>query len=74
MAIFDGMDKSHLIELYKFVSNKVAEGKNFQYILTLNEEGHLTENFGEGELLDPEKIADEAIIVLSPQNLLLGDF
>ncbi len=73
-AIFDGMDKSHLIELYKFVNSKVASGKNFQYILTLNEEGHLTDNFGDGELLEPDKIADEAIIVLSPNKLLFGDF
>jgi uncharacterized protein YydD (DUF2326 family) len=73
-GIFDGMDKTHLIELYKYISEKKEDGLEFQYILTLNEEGHLSNNFGEGDLLDPYKIAEEAIKVLTPLNPLLGDF
>lgn len=69
-GIFNEMDKTHLIELYKFLNEKKEEGLDFQYILTLNEEGTLTDNFGDSDLLNPDKIADEAILVLTPNNKL----
>lgn len=69
-GIFNEMDKTHLIELYKFLNEKKEEGLNFQYILTLNEEGHLTENFGDSDLLTPEKIKEKAILVLTPYDML----
>lgn len=71
-GIFNEMDKTHLIELYKYLNEQKADGKEFQYILTLNEEGTLTDNFGEADLLTPEKIADESIKVLTPTKLLFG--
>jgi len=46
------------------------EGLKFQYILALNEEGTLTANFGDSDLLNPDKIAAEAILVLTPNNKL----
>jgi len=69
-GIFNEMDKTHLIELYKLLNEKKEEGINFQYILALNEEGTLTDNFGDSDLLNPDKIAAEAILVLTPNNKL----
>lgn len=72
-GIFNEMDKSHLIELYKYLNEKQKEGLEFQYILTLNEEGTLSENFGDSDLLTPDKIEQESILVLKPSSKLFGE-
>jgi len=69
-GIFDGMDKAHLISLYEYM-NKLSESIQFQYIVTLNEAGTLSENFGKSDILNPEIIEKEAIINLTPSNKLL---
>ncbi|GGD42600.1 hypothetical protein GCM10011514_03210 [Emticicia aquatilis] len=73
-GIFDGMDKAHFIKLYEFLEEQKLQGKRFQYILTYNEEGTLTDNFGNADKVTTEKIEAEAILVLSPKKKLLGDF
>lgn len=73
-GVFDGMDKSHFIQLYKYLNEQLMEGKEFQYIVTLNEEGTLSTKFGESGLVIPEKIAEEAILILTPNKKLLGKF
>jgi uncharacterized protein YydD (DUF2326 family) len=61
-GLFDSMDKAHFIE------NTLSQGIKFQYIITLNEEGTLNENFGEFEKINTDKIEAEAIAVLTPVN------
>ncbi len=73
-GILDGMDKTHFIELVKFLEEKKLQGSEFQYIITLNEEGTLTENFGNADIVNTQKIEDEAILVLTPEKKLLGNF
>jgi uncharacterized protein YydD (DUF2326 family) len=73
-GIFDGMDKAHFIALYQFLEEQKLQGKNFQYIMTYNEEGTLTDNFGKSDLVTTEKIEAEAILVLTPDKKLLGEF
>lgn len=73
-GIFDGMDKAHFIALYQFLEEQKLQGKEFQYIMTYNEEGTLTDNFGKADLVTTEKIEAEAILVLTPERKLLGDF
>lgn len=73
-GIFDGVDKSQFIETVKLIERKIKEGMEFQYILTLNEEGTLSQNFGESDYVNPDKLRDEAILVLSPDRKLLGEF
>lgn len=73
-GIFDGMDKAHFIALYQFLEEQKLQGKDFQYIMTYNEEGTLTDNFGKADLVTTEKIEAEAILVLTPEKKLLGDF
>lgn len=72
-GIFDGMDKAHFVHLYKFIQETVKT-YDFQYIITLNEEGILSdEDFGEGaENLTKEGIEREAILVLTPDKKLFG--
>lgn len=70
-GIFDGVDRWHLVHLYKYLQE--LSGKyDFQYILTLNEEWILNdENFGAwAQELTSEKIESEAIIVLTPDKKL----
>ena len=68
-GLFDGMDKAHFIELYNFIENTLSQGKKFQYIITLNEEGTLNQNFGgDFEKINADKIEKEAIAVLTPAN------
>lgn len=69
-GIFDGMDKAHFVDLYHFVQKEQEMGNRFQYIVTLNEEGTLGEYFGDADELTPDKIADEAIVVLTPRHKL----
>jgi uncharacterized protein YydD (DUF2326 family) len=73
-GIFDGMDKTHFIKCCLFLEEKLMEGLNFQYFITLNEEGTLTENFGEADKINTKKIMDEAVLILTPTKKLLGDF
>ncbi|MER3329222.1 MAG: DUF2326 domain-containing protein [Candidatus Kapaibacterium sp.] len=71
-GIFDGLDKSHFISTYELIQEKVNKGAKVQYITTINEEGTLSEKFGNTDVLTPGRIEEEAIIVLSPNNKLLG--
>lgn len=70
-GIFDGMDKAHLVHLYEYLEGLKTKIRH-QYIITLNEEGTLKDNFGNTDMVNPEKIAEEAIAVLTPRNKLLG--
>lgn len=72
-GIFDGMDKAHFVHLYEYLENLSSNGEKFQYIITLNEEGTLNENFGNADKVNPEKIADEAIITLTPNRPLFDN-
>lgn len=69
-GILDGMDKTHFIELVKYLEEKSLQNYEFQYILTLNEEGELTDNFGDADEVNPKKIEKEAVLVLTPNKLL----
>lgn len=73
-GIFDGMDKTHFIKCCLFLEEKLIEGQNFQYFVTLNEEGTLEQKFGETDKINTKKILDEAVLILTPTNKLLGDF
>lgn len=64
-GIFDGMDKAHFVALYHYVQDLQSKGTKFQYIVTMIEEGHLSENFGQTNELTPTKIAEQAVAVLS---------
>jgi len=67
-GIFDSMDKAHFVQLYSYLT-KLAEKEKFQYILTINEEGTLTDNFGDDfDKVSAESIANEAIAVFTPTN------
>lgn len=68
-GIFDGIDKAHLVHLYEFLETKKTSIR-FQYIITLNEEGTLNESFGAADKVNPERIVEEAIKVLSPSKKL----
>lgn len=69
-GIFDGMDKAHFVALYHYIQGLQKQGKRFQYIVTMIEEGQLSESFGKTDELTPEKIAEQAIVVLSEQSPL----
>lgn len=71
-GILDGMDKTHFIELVKYLEEKSLQNYEFQYILTLNEEGELTDNFGDADEVNPKKLEKEAVLVLKPNKLLFG--
>jgi uncharacterized protein YydD (DUF2326 family) len=62
------LDKAHFIELYNLIENTLSQGIKFQYIITLNEEGTLNQNFGDFEKINTDKIEKEAITVLTPVN------
>lgn len=70
-GIFDGMYKGHFVHLYEYLEKRKTK-ERFQYIVTLNEEGELNENFGNTDLLTIERISNEAIINLTPSNKLFG--
>jgi len=73
-GIFDGMDKAHFVSLYQYLEDLKTKMR-FQYIVTLNEEGTLSEKFGDVDELSPEKIKSHAVIVLTPtRKLLKSDF
>ncbi|WP_046245050.1 DUF2326 domain-containing protein [Hymenobacter terrenus] len=71
-GIFDGVDKAHFISVIEFVNKVVENGREFQYVITINEEGSLEDSFGNKELADPTLIEDQAILVLSPSSKLFG--
>lgn len=71
-GIFDGVDRAHFISVVEFVNNMVEGGMEFQYIITINEEGTLEDSFGNKELADPALIEDQAVLVLSPSSKLFG--
>lgn len=73
-GIFDGMDKAHFVHLYKFIQ-EIIKAYDFQYIVTLNEEGVLSDDdFGEGaENLTKNGIEKEAVLVLTPEKKLFGE-
>jgi len=73
-GLLDGMDKAQFIKLIEFLNYKKEEGYKFQYILTLNEEGTLPQNFGKSDLVNPDTIIKQAILVLKPNKKLLGVF
>ncbi|HLP61147.1 MAG TPA: hypothetical protein VK186_20060 [Candidatus Deferrimicrobium sp.] len=58
----------------QFLEEQKLQGKEFQYIMTYNEEGTLTDNFGKADLVTTKKIEAEAILVLTPERKLLGEF
>jgi len=70
-GIFDGIDKAHFVHLYKYLQ-RITKNLDFQYIVTLNEEGVLNDaTFGEGaHELTSQRIEQESIIVLTPDNKL----
>ncbi|MEW6652268.1 MAG: DUF2326 domain-containing protein [Bacteroidota bacterium] len=71
-GIFDSLDKSHFISLFQLCEQKLKEKKNFQYIVTLNEQGTFDERFGEKDkLVTREMILNKSIAVLSPSKKLL---
>jgi len=72
-GIFDGIDKAHFISLYEYLENLDNNGLKFQYIITVNEEGTLSENFGNSDKVNPEKIFNEAVITLTPSTPLFGN-
>ena len=71
-GIFDGVDKAHFLAVWELVQKMSSEGKKFQYITTLNEEGTLSENFGNKDLLTPQKIEHQSILILTPNKKLFG--
>jgi uncharacterized protein YydD (DUF2326 family) len=71
-GIFDGVDKAHFVALYEYIENQKQSGKRFQYIITLNEEGNLTEKFGPTDKVSTEKIETEAVLVLTPTKKLFN--
>jgi len=70
-GIFDGMDKAHFISLYEFIQNS---HNKIQYIVTYNQEGTLGQEFGNSDIITNDKIEEEAILVLTPEKKLLGEF
>lgn len=71
-GIFDSMDKAHFVAIVNLLNSMSQAGEKFQYILPINEEGTLNEKFGKVDEVTPEKIEQEAIIVLTPTKKLLG--
>jgi len=74
-GIFDGVDKAHFVHLYRYLQQKIIEYDTcFQYIITYNQEGTLTEEFGNTDIINNEKIEQDAILILTPYKKLLGEF
>jgi len=73
-GIFDGMDKAHFVHLCGYLQG-LSNSQDFQYIVTLNEEGILSDkNFGQGaENLTSQKIEQEAVLVLTPEKKLFNE-
>ncbi len=71
-GIFDGVDKAHFISIIEYLQKQSNNGKKFQYITTINEEGTLSNNFGNADKVNPKTIEDEAILILTPKQKLFG--
>jgi uncharacterized protein YydD (DUF2326 family) len=71
-GIFDGMDKAHFVAVCSLLHSIQKSGKQFQYIVPINEEGTLNEKFGDVDEVTLEKIESEAIVILTPSKKLLG--
>lgn len=71
-GIFDGVDKAHFIATYEFIEKIANNGTKIQYITTINEEGTLSEKFGNSDKVTPDRIEEEAILTLSSQNKLFN--
>mgnify|MGYP001104134755 CR=1 FL=1 len=69
-GIFDGVDKAHFVSVCKFIEGINSTGRKTQYITTINEEGTLSDKFGDQELVSPEYIEQNSILTLSPTNKL----
>lgn len=71
-GIFDGVDKAHFVSVYEYIQNLAQNGAEIQYITTINEEGSLSEKFGNADAVTPDKIESEAILTLSSNRKLFG--
>lgn len=69
-GIFDGVDKIHFVDVVNMINSQLEQGHKFQYIVTLNEEGVLTDKFDPGKVAAHEKIIEEAILKLTPDKPL----
>lgn len=70
-GIFDGVDKAQFIATCEYV-NKLSSQSKIQYITTVNEEGTLSQKFGNADLVNPKTIEEEAVLILSPNKKLLS--
>lgn len=70
-GIFDGVDKAHFIAVCEYINKLVNSGMRIQYITTINEEGTLSEKFGNTDLVDLETIEQQSVLILTPNNKLL---
>ncbi|WP_420573469.1 DUF2326 domain-containing protein [Kordia sp.] len=74
-GIFDGVDKAHFISVCEFIQGIANTGHKIQYITTINEEGTLSEKFGDGEIASPIYVENHSILTLSPiDKLFRSDF
>lgn len=71
-GIFDGVDKAHFIATYEFIEKIANSGTIIQYITTINEEGTLSEKFGNSDKVTPDRIEEEAILVLTSKTKLFN--
>ena len=71
-GIFDGVDKAHFLSVWEYINSLTNSGFDFQYITTINEEGTLSESFGNKDLVSPDKIEESSILVLTPNSKLFG--
>jgi uncharacterized protein YydD (DUF2326 family) len=71
-GIFDGVDKAHFLSVWEYINSLTNSGFDFQYITTINEEGTLSESFGNKDLVSPNKIEESSILVLTPNSKLFG--
>lgn len=70
-GIFDGMYKGHFLHLMEHLMGR-SQKEKFQYIVTLNEEGELSEKFGNTDKLNSEEISSLAIINITPSKKLFN--
>lgn len=71
-GILDGVDKTQFIHLVEFLEEQQLEGKRFQYIMTINEEGTLEQKFGNADKVNPTTLEKEAILLLTQNKKLLA--
>ncbi|MCZ7603099.1 MAG: DUF2326 domain-containing protein [Melioribacteraceae bacterium] len=71
-GILDGVDKTQFIHLVEYLEEQHLEGKRFQYIMTINEEGTLEQKFGNADKVNPTTLEKEARLVLTQNKKLLA--